>query len=622
MIKTVHVTTSNVKKELARVADGNSMLSSELYVEINYVNTFVRKGDSDFVKISDTDYNKYKEEVYQRDKDIKFIQEYDIEILAKHEGYSFENMINEIEFIENNTSAYFVIKKGSKLNYYDELYNDFINYIMEQQLRSNIMLYLFDVNYEDTIKQFVDVIQKIKAITFKEDKKILVSKSLDAIKSINAEICMTIEENNDTDAQDSEGKVDYANRGFMLSCSEGDELFEFIKPLQGEHGRDCRGDIIEVETVNLDAKPMFTIDDNIEVQDSFENIKYLSTRSGYLVKKENQYEVSNSIDVGEISFQTTGTIDTDLDTEISINVIKDDPLEDAIEKGMHVKVQNLSITGSIGPNTQVEARSISITGQSHNDSFIKCIDAKIGIHKGKILGRKVEVQTLEGGEIVADVAIIRNAMRGKIRAKRIEIDTLGSHVIMEASEHIQIEKVRGEENRFIVESFVDSGFDDDKKDNEEYLKKLENELKSLIKVFNNSTIKMKKNLEPCKKVKAAIMKSKNEGIEISETLIKNFKLCKVMQVQYKKLKENIEYKKSQYNKQKKKLSNNISSVFDAIIVANKPLRGYNHIVYKIDKLDKPQLEIELNTDESMKEKVFKLIEDEDGVLKVINTKLK
>ena len=147
----------------------------------------------------------------------------------------------------------------------------------------------------------------------------------------------------------------------------------------------------------MDVKPTFTVDNNIEIQDSFENIKYLATKSGYVVKTGSKYEVSNSIDVGEISFKTTGTINSDLDTEISINVVKNDPLEDAIEKGMHVKVQNLSIAGSIGPNTQVETRTISISGQTHHESSIKCMNADIQIHKGKITGRKVVVSILDGG---------------------------------------------------------------------------------------------------------------------------------------------------------------------------------------------------------------------------------
>lgn len=615
MIKTVHTTTDDVAKELLRIAKQNATSASQLYIEISHIDTFVKVGDSDFVEMNNEDFIRYKQKAPLRDKNVQFEQEYEIEVNSKYKGYPFENMITEVEFEDNDTSAYLIIKKGSKLKYYDGLYNDFLDYITEQKLRSNIMLILFDINYRESIKQLVDVIQKVKTITFKEDKRFLISEGFNEIKSVSAEIYMTIEENNDVNSEDSAGRVDYSNRGFLLSCIEGEELFEFSKPFQGKHGRTCRGDLIEVETVNLDAKPTFTVEDSIEVQDSFENIKYLSSRSGYLVKKGNQYEVSNTLDVDEISFKTTGTINSDLDSEISINVIKDNPLEDAIEEGMHVKVQKLSITGSLGRNTTIEARDISITGQSHNDSSIKCVNANIEIHKGKVVGRTVKVERLEGGEIIADTAIVNNAISGKIRAKTIKIEKLGSYVTMESSEFIQIEKVRGEENKFIIDSLFHSGFDDKKEDDETYLKKLEDELKSLQKVFKELTLKVKNNLDSCKKIKSVIIKNKNEGLEIPSTLIQKFKTCRVMQVHYKKLKEELEYKKGQYEKLDKRLSSSGPDIFDAKIIVNEPLRGFNNIIYK---LNNPPREIELNTNESMRDKIFKLTEDEDGVLKIVN----
>ncbi|WP_294965644.1 flagellar assembly protein A [Sulfurimonas sp.] len=614
MMKPINVVTNNIAREFLSIAGKNSIHISKLYVKINSVKTFYKNGGTT-VEIPLNELSKYSTIESLRDNSIAFEQEYNGVVKPCEKGYAFEHMISEIEFKSNDTIAYFVIKKGSKLHYYDGLYDDFLNYILEQKLRSNIMLYLFDTEYKDSIKGLVDVIEQIKTITFKEDKKILVAKGIDAIEAVNSDIHMNIEENNAVGDEDSEGKVDYANRGFLLSCVQGEQLFEFIKPQQGKHGRNCRGKILEVEIINIDAQPTFTVEDGIEVQDSFENIKYLSTKSGYLVKNGNQYDVSNSIDVDEISFKTTGTINSDLDSDISINIIKNNPLEDAVEEGMHVKVQKLTINGSIGPNTIIEARDIIIDGQTHGDSSIKCVNAKIGHHKGKVVARKVEVDALEGGEIIADIAIIKNAMRGKIKAKSIEIEILGSHVIMEASRYIQIEKIKGEENTFILDSLVDSGFDTNKADDQSYIIKTENELKILIQEFKDITIKVKNSLEPCEKIKAAIIKSKNKGIEISPLFIQKFKQCKVLKVHYKKKKERIEHKKEQYDKLKEKLNNSGSNIFDAHITLENALKGYNHIIYK---LNNPDREIELHTNDSMNKKIFKLQEDEDGILSIIN----
>ncbi|MFT7003657.1 MAG: hypothetical protein ACJAWW_001009 [Sulfurimonas sp.] len=616
MIKPVNIVTNNVARELLRIAAQNATSKANLFIKINSVKTLLVDEDSNLVEIPENSLQKYTTEKSLRDATVKFEQEYDIEIESIYRGYPFEGMITELELTQSNTLAHFIIKKGSRLTYYDELYDDFLDYIDEQKLRLNIMLELFDADYEDTIKQLVDIIKKIKSIVFKKDIKILVSRGLEAIESVNSKTSMTIEENLHLGAEDSTGKVDYSNRGFLLNCLEGEELFEFIKPQQGKPGRSCTGRIIEVDIVNLDIKPTFTVDDGIEVQESFDNIKYLSKRSGFLVKKGNQYDLSNDIDVEEISFKTTGTINSDLDSEISINVVKNDPLEDAIEEGMHVKVQKLSIKGSIGPNTEIEAREIYIDGQTHQESSIKCVNAYISIHKGKITGRKVEVKTLEGGEIIADTAIIKNAVRGKIRAKTIDIEMLGSHVIMEASEYIQIEKVKGEENKFIIDPLVDSGFDKNKEDNQNYLKKLKEELNQAQLALKTITIKLKKSLEPCEKIKATIIKNRAEEKEVSPVLIKNFKICKIMKARYKSLKEDVEYRENKIRTLQRKLSSHTFSVLNSKIVTNRPLKGFNHIVYK---LNNPPVEIELRTNENMNKKIFKLTEDVDGILSIINT---
>lgn len=616
MTHSIDISTNNVYKELLRIAAQNSIPISRLYVRINEMHTFTKDKNGNLVILSEAELSKHATEEYLRNAEIEFEQHYDITVSPYYKGYPFLRMISEIEFNEDETIAYFVIKRGSQIEYYDNIYDDFLDYIDEKKLRSGIMLYLFDVEFESTIEEFVKAIKKVKKVTFKEDKKIIVAKGLEAIESIEPQLHMTIEENNSVGVEDKSGRIDYSNRGFLLSCIEGEELFEFIKPQQGKHGRTCKGKIIEVQSVNLDVIPTFTVEDGIEVQDSFENIKYLSKKSGYLVKSGEQYEVSNSVDVDEISFKTTGTINSNLNSEITINVVKNNPLEDAIEEGMHVKVQNIFIKGSVGPNTKIEAREVKVEGQTHGSSSIKCINAFISLHKGKVTARKVEVKNLEGGEIIADEAIVHNASRGRIVAKKITIESLGSHVTMEASEYIAITKIKGEENRFILDSLVNSGFDNKKTDDDIYFKKTKDELDELTNEFKSSARKVKESLKSCEKIKELIIKNKNSGEDIPATLIRNFKICKVIRVRYKKIKEKLEYKQAQFDKIKDKIQQAYPNIFEARILLEQPLRGFNHITYK---LHNPDREIELITNDRMTKKSFELHEDDDGVLKIINS---
>ena len=615
MIKPIKVITENVLEELQQVASKNSTLDSTLRIELNSITTFVKTPGTEFIAIADEDLHTYKEEKNLRDNALELMQRYDIKIKSRRTDYPFKDVHSQIVFEKNDTHAYLIIKQGSRLKSYAKLYDDFLEYITEQKLRSNIMLHLFDVYYESAIKEFVSLIQKIKLLTFKEDKKILIAKGLESTEGIKSKLIMNIEEKSDVYDEDSEGKVDYSNRGAFINCTKDEQLFEFIKPQQGQHGRNCRGKIIEAKMINIDETPTFAVDDSIEVQDSFENIKYLSTKSGFLTKNANKYDVINDLDINEISFKTTGTINSNLDADITINVTKNDPLEDAITEGMHVKVRKLSVNGNIGPNTKIETRDISIGGQTHDKTFIKCVNANIKQHRGKVIGREVKIHTLEGGEVVADKAIIKHAVRGKIRAKTIEIGTLGSHVIMESPTYIQVDTITGGENKFIIDTSIKSAFDDTKKPDVSYLEKLENELKILLKAVKETNEKVKKNLTPCKKIQALILQKKEEGVAIPDKLMKNFKICKIMMVRYKKLKEDFQYKKTQLEKAKKGQLESDLDIFDAKIVVKNPIQGFNSIVYR---LSNPEREIILKTDKRMNKPTFKLIENYDGALKIVN----
>ncbi len=84
---------------------------------------------------------------------------------------------------------------------------------------------------------------------------------------------------------------------------------------------------------------------------------------------------------------------------------------------------------------------------------------------------------------------------------------------------------------------------------------------------------------------------------------------------FKKLKEDFKYKKSQVEKAKNGQLDSDLDIFDAKIVVNKPIEGFNSIVYR---LSNPEREIILKTDKRMNKPTFKLREDHDGALKIVN----
>jgi len=192
---------------------------------------------------------------------------------------------------------------------------------------------------------------------------------------------------------------------------------------------------------------------------------------------------------------------------------------------------------------------------------------------------------------------------------------LGSYVTMQSCSYIRIGRAKGEENTFIIDPLLASSNDSSKEDDKLYLKTLEEELKVLIRTFKSETEKLKAKLEPCAKIQADIVKMKNSGMPISAAFIEQYKACKIMKVRYKTLKEEVEYKKSQYENVKAKVFSSDADPLDAVIETLRPLSGFNKIIYK---LYNPEREIRLNTHDGMTKLKFKLVEDEEGALSIVN----
>ena len=142
MIVPIDVITNNVSRELVRIASQNNIATSDLCIRLHSTSTFVKDADSEFVEISHDDFDQYTDEESMRNPEIEYEQKYDITIEPKPKKFSLVDFMAEIEFQENATFAYLVIKKGSKLTYSDTLYDALINHIVELQLRSNIMINL------------------------------------------------------------------------------------------------------------------------------------------------------------------------------------------------------------------------------------------------------------------------------------------------------------------------------------------------------------------------------------------------------------------------------------------------------------------------------------------------
>jgi hypothetical protein len=189
--------------------------------------------------------------------------------------------------------------------------------------------------------------------------------------------------------------------------------------------------------------PTFKCDSTIEVADTPASITYKAKVKGYVSLESDLYSIKPDLEIKEVSFRKTGSVFTNLDSDVALNVKENDSLKDAIGSGMSVEIHEINVKGSVGSNSHVKAKIAKIEGQTHKTSTVSADELFIHIHKGAAMGETVTVDILEGGSIKAKNVTVDHASGGTILAQNIVIDLCSSNVKATASKVIEIHAIDG-----------------------------------------------------------------------------------------------------------------------------------------------------------------------------------
>jgi len=525
------VRTENIAKELVSTASNYGMKASSLDFNLLEVQTFVLKEDSkDEEEIDSDELESLNDTVLLSDAKLSIRQVYEIEIMHTSTKSPLSNLVTSIGANPSMSRLFITIKPGSVIEYYEGMQDDLKRFIDKRKLRANMLIGFWEGKTEEGISKFVAKVQVAKSLKLEEKISFEVGECLEPVLTVNDKLTLHYEGNK---TQDTMAKVDYTKRGFIQGVVEGELLIEYTKPLKGEAGRNCRGEFIEATEPATSQAPAFSVSDKIEVIETNESIEYRAKNSGYIVCEKNAYDIHVEIEVSEISFKTTGSIEAGMDTDISLNVKEADAFKDAIGAGMEVEVNELNVDGNVGNNAKIKARKVNILGQTHQSSYIEADEVEINIHKGRVKGKHVKVSRLEQGIIEAETVEVTQATGGKIIAKKVFIETISSHVDIIASERIEIKIFKGEENTFLItpvlyEKDLDalSEKDEDLIKQKRKIRSLKEEISLKQKVLNDnesSIIDLKKRLAHYKesgtKMPASFVQKFKEFQELQKHLI-------------------------------------------------------------------------------------------------------
>ena len=361
----------------------------------------------------------------------------------------------------------------------------------------------------------------------------------------------------------------------------------------------------------------FSVDDTIKVVDSPAAVQYIAASNGYIALEDNKYTIKKEVDVGEISFKTTGSISSGVDSDVNISVSESDAIKDAIGTGMHVEVTEIEIDGNVGSNASVVAKKASVGGQTHASATIKADKLDINVHKGKAYGVNIHVTRLEHGSIEGDVVDVAQALGGNIKAKEITIELCASHVKATASRRIEIKKLQGSENIFTIDPLLNKGAQTGLSQNKEEIQVLEQDIKELTADVDKYSTLIKEGTAPFMEIKKRLVHYKKNGVKMPESFVKKYKQFQNTQLKLKELKETLSVKADQLSLQTTRTASFQDNIFDARIINRDRWVGYNEIRFK---LVDPPMELVYKPHEGSLDKVFGLVElgDEGYEIQAMN----
>ena len=613
-IRPTVIRTQNVSKEMAEIARKNNVNLNTLDFDILEIQTYTRvnkdRTNADWEEISVEEMHKLDDASMLLNENFQIKQEYEVEIFTKEDDNVFKNLHAAIGANATKCKIYLSIKAGSEIVAHPNFEEDFLKYINKSKIRAGILVNIFDEMVKDVVSKISALAKVGGNIKYDKNQTILIADAYEPTATINDDFIVHYDKQSPTSSGD---KVDYAKRGFIHSVLEGDTIMEYIKPKKGKPGRNCRGEFLEPAEPEIKNVPDFNVDNTIEIVDNKDSILYRAKVSGYIAQEAKVYQIKTDMDVGEISFKTTGSVFTGLNSDVAISVKENDSLKDAIGTGMEVEVSEIDIKGNVGPNAKVHAKRATVEGQTHRDSQIIADDLTINIHKGVVVGDNIKISRLEGGTVDGKKVEISQAVGGNIRAKDVEIGLCGSHVKVTASRLIEIQKLQGSENIFTIDPLVQKDKKDGLNENKHEIDELRTSVDEIKKEIDKYKKLVKDNSASFNEVKQRLLHYKKNGIKMPASFVTKYK-------QFNKIQEHLENITQEYNVKNDKLlllaTKTVSfqdNIVDARIINRDRWVGHNELIFKL--ID-PPVQLVYKPKEGSPDKIFAIVETEEGVFEI------
>lgn len=565
-------------KELKNIAVANHIKPTDLSFKILKIATFYSDDKSEDNEMGEEEMKLILDDAFLLNPIIKFKQRYRVEIF-KIEKEEDIDVLPQITLSGNKslTKIIATVAQSHDVKYTSKLEQAMIDDIQIKKIKAGVLLGMRDQNMYKEVKKIVSSI-RINGI-LDQAQSFVVCQGVDEVLPINDDLIYHYKKK--INAKSTDGKVDYSKRGFVLAVEKDECIVEYIKPQMGIPGRNCRGLFIAVKEPKKTNETPIGITANVVKKESETSVKYIANRGGYVNFDKGTFDIQDQMEINEISFRSTGSIDANITSNIKINIKEKDILKDAIGAGMSVETTELVVQGNIGSGAKIKAKIVEIGGQTHQSAYIESDKITIAVHRGEANGREIEIDRLEGGKVIGDVVHVKQMIGGEIIAKIVKIDVLISNGKITASEIIEIQELKGNNNKLFIDPSVTKEFNEQILSINKKISVLEEELKAYPKQLGAKKDTIEKNKPTAEMVKTKILELKKNGVEPPITLFAKVKDFQEKVVEYNALLQTYKDKKEELHEFRNSLNQVQTKVFTAKIINHSPWKEFNEIKFKL-----------------------------------------
>ncbi len=524
--------TEDVPKALHETAQRHNIPISSLDIRLIRFQTLIKmdKSDNDWVEMEIDDWEKFNKPEILLSPDFEVKQIYEIEIFRYKEEFWETDLQLQIATNKEKNRIACTIRSGSIIKNCDNLDAKISNLVRNKLLKSKMLIGLWDLDFMDAIRELTAKAKVQGQYIVPEDITLDIAVCFPSQPAIDDAIHYRYKK----EKVSEESRIDHSKRGFIHAVEKGEIIIEYVKARHGKPGRNCQGKYIPTEEPKETNRPEFKVSDAIEVVEDEDRILYKANRNGYVIFKDNRYDIQDEMELEEVSFKKTGSIDAGVETEVKLHVNETDFMKDAIGTGVEVEATEVKVEGNVGSSAIVKAEEVIVGGMTHQSSQIYAKTAHINVHRGFLKCKDIaEISRLEGGVVEAKEATISQVVGGEVKAMKIEVGILASNAKLYGLEEITINKMAGENNKIIIDPAEIETYHSE-------IETLENEIEALEKSIKKSEESLGQKKEIHEKSEPAVTTLKKKIVHDIKSGIKPKPAFVAKVKQFQKLVEKIE----------------------------------------------------------------------------------